>query len=305
MSDKNLRIGVLLGGTSAERAVSLKSGAAVSGALRTLDYDVVDIDVDVNVAETILKAEIDLAFVVLHGGTGEDGSIQGMLEVMGIPYTGSSVMASAIAMDKIISKHLFSSAGLSVPEFEVLSNEQDDTSFDLPVVVKPSKEGSSLGVSIVHTQEEFKAALKSALGYEGPALIEKYIKGKEVQIAVMGAKALGGVEIRPTNEFYDFEAKYTAGKSNYILPPELDDGTYAKAMECGLQAHNALGCGGATRVDLLIDDKGTMYVLEVNTIPGMTETSLLPKIAQEAGLNFPALIESIVRETMRQRRQSV
>ncbi|MFC1769846.1 D-alanine--D-alanine ligase [Nitrospirota bacterium] len=300
MSDKKMKIGVLLGGTSAEREVSLKSGVAVSKALVTLGYDVLDIDVDRNVARAILDSEIDLAFIALHGGTGEDGSIQGMLEVMGIPYTGSGVMASAIAMDKVISKHIFKSAGLSVPEFEVLTQENDDTSFELPVVVKPSKEGSSIGVSIVRTEEEFRVALKNALAYEGPALIERYIKGKEVQIAVLGDRALGGVEVRPTNEFYDFEAKYTAGKTEYILPPEIDDDTYGMSMDCGLAAHNALGCSGATRVDLLIDEVGgEIFVLEVNTIPGMTETSLLPKIAQMAGFDFPALIESIVRETVR------
>ncbi len=293
----DLRIGVLLGGTSAEREVSLKSGAAVSGALKELGYDVVDIDAGADLCARLVQESVDLAFIALHGGTGEDGSVQGLLEVMGIPYTGSGVLASAVAMDKILSKALFERAGIKVPEYEVVHSVETDISMDLPVVVKPSREGSSIGVFIVTERKDLRDAIKAALSYEGPALVERYIMGKEVQIGVLGKRALGGVEVRPTNEFYDYEAKYTAGKTQYILPPEMDERSYARAMEAGLAAHRALGCGGATRVDLLVDGDD-MYALEVNTIPGMTEMSLLPKIAALSGLDFKALLEEIVKDAL-------
>ncbi len=294
---KDLRIGVLLGGTSAEREVSLMSGAAVSVALRELGYDVVDIDAGADLCARLTQERVELAFIALHGGTGEDGSVQGLLEVMGIPYTGSGVLASAVAMDKVLSKALFERAGIMVPEYEVIESIDADVSMELPVVVKPSREGSSIGVFIVSSKEDLREALDSALSYEGPALVESYIKGREVQIAVLGDRALGGVEVRPGNEFYDYEAKYTVGKTEYILPPELDGYSYEKAREAGLLAHKALGCGGATRVDLIIKGED-IYALEVNTIPGMTETSLLPKIAAFSGLDFKALIEEIVKDAL-------
>ncbi len=294
---KDMRIGVLLGGTSAEREVSLLSGAAVSQALRELGYDVVDIDAGADLCARLTEERVELAFIALHGGTGEDGSVQGLLEVMGIPYTGSGVLASAVAMDKVLSKALFERAGIRVPEYEVMDSIDAEVTLELPVVLKPSREGSSIGVFIVTKKEDIRKALESALSYEGPALVERYIKGKEVQIAVLGQRALGGVEVRPTNEFYDYEAKYTVGKTEYILPPELDGHSYEKAKEAGLLAHRALGCGGATRVDLIVDGSD-IYVLEVNTIPGMTETSLLPKIAAHSGLDFKALLEEIVKDAL-------
>ena len=294
---KNLRIGVLLGGTSAEREVSLISGAAVSAALKELGYDVVDIDAGADLSVRIAQERIGLAFIALHGGTGEDGSVQGLLEVMGVPYTGSGVLASAMAMDKLVSKTLFERAGLMVPEFEVLDSADDEVSLELPIVIKPSREGSSIGVFIIKDMSEIRPALEEALKYEGPALVERYIKAKEVHIGVLGNRALGGVEVRPANEFYDYEAKYTAGKTQYVLPPELDEESYSLAMEAGLLAHMSLGCAGATRVDLLVKGED-IYVLEVNTIPGMTETSLLPKIAALSGLDFKALLEEIVNDAL-------
>ena len=288
-----LRIAVLMGGTSAEREISLKSGVAVSRALRELGHDVVDIDAGKDLCTRLMKETVELAFIALHGGSGEDGSVQGMLEVMGMPYTGSGVRASAMAMDKLVSKALFERAGLNVPEFEVITGTDQALSLDLPVVVKPVNEGSSIGVSIVREPAELEPALDAALRY-GYALVESYLQGKEIQIGVLGDRALGGVEVRPSKEFYDYEAKYTAGMTEYILPPELDKESYGRAMEAGLKAHMALGCSGATRVDLIEVD-GEFYALEVNTIPGMTETSLLPKIAGLAGLDFKALINEIVK----------
>lgn len=296
------RIGVLMGGISAEREVSLRSGAAVSGALRSLGLGVVDMDAGHDICSVIGSEKIDLAFIVLHGGYGENGAIQGLLEVQGIPYTGSGIMASAIAMDKLVSKALFRDSGLSVPDYVVVDEPLDDIPLDLPVVVKPSREGSSIGVAIVRKREELRPALEAALSFEGPALVERFISGREIQIGILGDKALGGVEVRPKSDFYSYEAKYTSGMTEYILPPELDGELYKEAQEAGLSAHRAIKATGATRVDLIIDGNGTIYVLEVNTIPGMTETSLLPKIASLAGMDFTALVEAMAVDGLRRHR---
>jgi D-alanine-D-alanine ligase len=295
---RSMKVGVLMGGTSAEREISLKSGSAVSAALKSLGHEVVDIDAGEGLCKQLLSARPEVAFIALHGGTGENGSVQGLLEVMGIPYTGSGVMASAMAMDKLVSKALFERAGLKVPAYQVVGSPEDEVSLSLPVVVKPSQEGSSIGVNIVQRKDELGKALAEALSFDGPALVEQYVKGKEVQIGILGERALGGVEVRPKKEFYDYEAKYTAGMTEYILPPELDESTYSRAMEAGLEAHRALGCRGGTRVDLIVE-AGDIYALEVNTIPGMTETSLLPKIAALAGMDFRGLIREIVDDALK------
>jgi D-alanine-D-alanine ligase len=293
------RIGVLMGGASAEREVSLRSGEAVSGSLRELGYDVVDIDVGPDVCRVLREAGVGVAFLALHGGYGEDGSIQGLLEVMGIPYTGSGVLASALAMDKLASKTLFRAHGLRVPQYQAVRSLKEKPAIGLPVVVKPSREGSSVGVGIVREEAGLGEAIGKALSFGGPAIVEEFIDGKEVHIGVLADRALGGVEIRPSLPFYSYEAKYTSGLTQYILPPELEEDVYGKAKSAALEAHRALGCSGATRVDLLLGATGTPYVLEVNTIPGMTGTSLLPKIAAQAGMGFNALIEEILREALK------
>lgn len=297
------RIGVLMGGQSTEREISLRSGNAVYNALKTLGYDVVGIDVDHNIYNVLRKKNIDIAFIALHGGFGENGAIQGMLEVMGIPYTGSGVLASALAMDKEASKKIFLYNKIPVPPFIVIThppsviNQKFKTvvKFPMPWVVKPTTEGSSIGVSIVREESQFNPAIRKAFRLNNRIIIEKYIKGKEVHIGILNGKVLGGVEVKPSLEFYNYEAKYTAGKTEYKLPPEISSKAYEKAKEVALRAHISLGCKGATRVDLKINEKGNPYVLEVNTIPGMTETSLLPKIAKEVGMDFPVLIEEILR----------
>ncbi len=291
---KNLKIGVLAGGLSAEREVSLKSGEAVYNALLRRGYNAVFIDLGQNACEQIKQSNIEMAFVVLHGGWGENGALQGMLEIMGIPYTGSGVLASALSMDKVASKRLFMQAGLKVPEF-VLTEEPDlkELPFQLPVVVKPSHEGSSVGVSIVESLDEVAPAIRVASEYGWPVIVERYIKGKEIQIGILEDEVLGGVEVRPKRKFYDYTAKYTPGTTEYILPPEIPEHMYEKCKQIALKAHRVLGCSGATRVDLLMAEDG-IYVLEVNTIPGMTETSLLPKIASLAGYSFDDLIERII-----------
>jgi D-alanine-D-alanine ligase len=246
----------------------------------------------------VLKGEnIEIAFIALHGGYGENGSIQGMLEVLGIPYTGSGVLASALAMNKVASKKIFIYHNIPVTAFVVLSKEQRAKSieFNLPWVVKPASEGSSVGVSIVRDKVSFQEALERAFSFGSRVIIEKFIEGKEIHIGILNDRVLGGVEVKPSLEFYNYEAKYTAGLTEYILPPEINTETYEKAKGVALSAHIALGCKGATRVDLMVDSEGHPYVLEVNTIPGMTETSLLPKIARLAGFDFTGLIEEIIK----------
>lgn len=293
------RIGVLLGGQSAEREVSLRSGRAVYMALRTLGYDAVAVDVGPDICTSLTENGVRIAFLALHGGYGEDGSIQGLLEVLGIPYTGSGVLASAIAMDKEASKKVFLYHGIPVPRYAVFDrkslNDMPIIDFAMPWVVKPAAEGSSIGVSIVRQERDFNKAADLAGMYGTRIIVEQYIDGKEIHIGILNGKAVGGVEVRPSLEFYNYEAKYTAGLTEYILPPDIDGDAYERAAATACSAHHAVGCKGATRVDLRIDGKGNPFVLEVNTIPGMTETSLLPKIARLSGYDFPALIEEILR----------
>ncbi|MDI6744041.1 MAG: D-alanine--D-alanine ligase [Thermodesulfovibrionales bacterium] len=320
LTDK--KIGVLMGGVSSEREVSLRSGSAVFNALKKLGYNAVEIDAASNICEVLKKEKIDIAFLVLHGGWGEDGSIQGLLEVMGIPYTGSDVISSAIAMNKSASKKIFLYHKIPVPPFRVVErsalsverfrknselrtpNSELKIDFGMPWVVKPASEGSSVGVSIVRDKGQIESALKNGFSYGNEIIIEKYIEGKEVHIGILNNRVLGGVEVKTSLEFYSYEAKYTAGLTEYILPPKIEEAVYMKARDITLSANKALGCSGATRADLRIDRDGNPYVLEVNTIPGMTETSLLPKIAKEAGLNFSALVEEILKDAIeRQQRR--
>jgi len=320
LTDK--RIGVLMGGISAEREVSLRSGSAIYNALKGLGYNALSIDVGSDICDVLDKGKIEAAFLALHGGYGEDGSIQGMLEVLGIPYTGSGVLASALAMDKEASKKVFLYHGIPVPPFTVIGSpalksrhgdaetrrhSENNTStmppltgspgpsFDFPWVIKPATEGSSVGVSIARDKGNFEKALETAFSYGSRVIVEKYIEGQEIHIGILNGRVLGGVEVRPSLEFYNYEAKYTPGLTEYILPPEITAETYERAKMTALSAHIALGCRGATRVDLRLNAEGEPYVLEVNTIPGMTETSLLPKIAGLAGFDFPGLIEEILR----------
>lgn len=298
-----------MGGLSAEREVSIKSGTAVYNALKGMGYKVVPVTVGHDICEALRREEIEIAFLVLHGGWGEDGSIQGLLEVMGIPYTGSGVLASALAMDKEAAKKIFLFHRVPVAPFVAMTRgdyhqmvgegREPQADFSLPWVVKPASEGSSIGVSIVKERSLLGPALEEAFTYGERVIIEQYIKGREIQVGILNNRILGSVEVRPKKgEFYSYEAKYTPGLTEYLLPPEIEADVLRKVEEIGLTAHRAVGCRGATRVDLIVDENGRIYVLEVNTIPGMTETSLLPKIAAFSGLSFPQLIEEMVREAM-------
>lgn len=305
------RIGVLMGGFSSERDVSIRSGLAIYQALQELGYNSVLIDVGKDIVNVLKKEKVKLAFLALHGGTGENGAIQGMLEVLEIPYTGSGILASALAMDKEASKKIFMYHGLPVAPFVVVQRQEKNsklriqsselrTDFEMPWVVKPAAQGSSIGISIVKEQAGLVPALEKAFSLGKRAIIEKFVEGKEVHIGILGSRALGGVEVKPSLEFYNYEAKYTSGLTEYIIPPQIEDAVYEKAKNIALNAHTAIGCSGATRVDLRIDENATPYVLEVNTLPGMTATSLLPKIAQFAGLSFKNLIEEIMRLALKE-----
>ena len=291
---KTKRIGILLGGLSSERDVSLRTGAAIGKALREAGYTAIDLDVGKDIAEKLKGERIDVAFIALHGRYGEDGSIQGLLESMFIPYTGSGVLASALAMDKVAAKRAFVAAGLPVPKQVVFDTVEEALGaklpFDLPAVVKPSREGSSVGVHIVKTRAEFEAGVKEAATHAGQLLVEQFVAGREVQGAVLDNVALGVIEVKPAREFYDSTAKYGPGSgTQYIFPAELPPPLYQRVMDVSLAAHKALGCSGASRSDVIATPDGGVVLLEINTLPGMTETSLLPKIAAGRGIPFTEL----------------
>ena len=302
------RIGVLMGGLSSEREVSLASGGAILKALRERGYDAVGIDAGRDVAERLHAEGVTIAFNGLHGKYGEDGAVQGLLEMLGIPYTGSGVLASALGMNKILSKTIFRAYGLRVGAFQVISRGDRKglaaalAATGLPLVVKPSCEGSSVGVSIVRTEQELGPAAELAFSYDREILVEQYIPGMEVQVGVLGSRALGAIEIVPKDSFYSYKAKYEAGGSEHFFPARVPEEVYQRTLDAGLLAHRVLGCRGYSRVDFIIDDEGVPAILEVNTLPGMTATSLLPEIALGAGLPFPDLLEEILRLALEEQR---
>jgi D-alanine-D-alanine ligase len=295
------KIGVLMGGLSSEREVSLATGNAILAALTDKGYNAVAVDVNRDVGERLLREGIEIAFNALHGKFGEDGAIQGLLEIVGIPYTGSGILASAMGMNKIISKTVFKTYGLHVGPFMVMNSsdrnllETAQAEIGFPLVVKPSSEGSSVGVSLVHKREELDAAVKLAFSYDREILIEKYVRGMEVQVGILGERALGAIEIVPRDAFYSYKAKYEKGMSDHFFPARVPKEIYDRTLDAGLLAHRAVGCRGYSRVDFIIDDDGTPSILEVNTLPGMTATSLLPEIANGVGIPFPKLVEEILR----------
>ncbi len=295
---KKKKIGVLMGGLSAEREVSLASGTAVLKALQEQGYDAVAIDMGRDLARVLVKEGVEIAFICLHGRYGEDGAVQGLLEVMGIPYTGAGVLASALAMNKIYAKRMFQTSGLTVAPYQVLRRgdrfDPAVAGFSLPVVVKPSQEGSSVGVTIVRQMEDIDKALETAFAYDAEALVEQFIKGREIQVGILEESALGAIEIVPKKEFYDYEAKYTDGMAEHIYPAPLSADLYRKVLDEGEKAHAALGCCGYSRVDFLVTEKEECFLLEVNTLPGMTALSLLPEIARGAGIGFAELVARIV-----------
>jgi D-alanine-D-alanine ligase len=297
------RVGVLMGGLCAERDVSLRTGAGVASALEGRGHEVVRIAFGPGtrgVDQLVRDAEIDVAFLALHGRGGEDGCIQGFLELVGIPYTGSSVLASALAMDKLKSKELFRLHNVPTAPYYVATKDSLDGleevhgSFGFPVIVKPRGEGSSVGVSRANDLVELEASIRGALVHDDLALVERFVRGMEVHVGVLDGRALGAIEVVPKSGVYDYASKYTPGATDYICPPRLGTTRARGVMNLAERAARSLGCTGACRIDLLVTEGENEYVLEVNTLPGMTETSLLPKIAASAGVDYGALCEAIL-----------
>ena len=292
------KIGVLLGGLSAEREISLKTGQAALDALRGLGYNAIAVDVDTTLPQQLRNNAIDIAFVALHGRFGEDGRVQGLLEMMQIPYTGSGVMASSMAIDKVMTKQQFLLHAVPTPEFDFMRSGDSLTSLmrrcrEFPVVIKPSREGSTIGITIAEDESTLRDGLELAAKLDGTVLVEEFIDGRELTVSVVNAMALPIIEIVPKSGFYDYRSKYTTGATEYLLPAAVGEDCTLKIQQAALKACSILGCRGAVRADFMLrGDK--YYCIEVNTIPGMTETSLLPKAAQAAGIDFPQLVELIL-----------
>lgn len=301
MELRRMRIGVLLGGMSEERPISLLTGAAIAGTLRAEGYDTVEIDVDERVAERIRRENVGVAVLALHGKYGEDGTIQGLLEMMKIPYTGSGVLGSALAMDKIVSKELFLFHGIPTPAYFTTSSDPRDggehipCGFGFPLVVKPSASGSSIGVTIARDRESFRGAVREARRYGCEVLVEEFIPGKLVTVGMIDGEGLPIIEIRPKSGIYDYKAKYTKGETEYVLPAELDETTAETCARLSQKVRTVLRCRGVCRSDAIVDSRNRVFFLELNTLPGLTETSLIPKAAAHAGIPFAALLERMLR----------
>ena len=333
-----MKIAVLMGGTSAERDVSLASGAGVVEGLRAAGHDVIPIDT-ARGYETLkgedvknisgIKAEppsveelqkyagelsieavkspdlrdVDVVFIILHGGSGEDGTIQALLDLVNIPYTGSGVLGSAIAMNKQMAKNIFIANEIPTPEFFVIDYEQNlsidsvdkriESSIGYPVMIKPNNQGSSVGLSFVKSKDELKRALDVGLQYDNRLLFEKYIKGREFTVSILGDEVLPLFEVIPESGLYDYKHKYTSGKTKYVCPVDLPADLQELINSLGMKAFKALDCTGFGRVDFRLSETNKPYCLEVNTLPGMTKTSLVPKAAKAAGIEFPQLLEKI------------
>jgi D-alanine-D-alanine ligase len=301
------RVAVLKGGRSLERQVSLKSGARVEDALEHLGHDVVAIDVGHDLVARLRESTPDAAFICLHGRDGEDGTVQELLEIVGVPYTGSGVSACMRCADKVVAKHAIRDAGLPTPDFFAFS----ETAFKqlgaadtlpaieerlgFPVVVKPADQGSALGIRFAPDAGAVPAALVAAFSYSQKVLLERAVDGRELAVSILADKALPIVEAIPIGEdFYDFEARYEIGRTEFVCPADLGDDVTARVQSLALDVHRLLGCRGLSRVDLMLDAGGEPWVLEVNTVPGMTETSLLPQAADAAGIDFDQLVARIL-----------
>ncbi len=294
---KKKRVGVLMGGTSSERDISLRTGKSVHKALKENGFaEVTLIDVDNDIAKKLQSKRIEVAFIALHGSPGEDGRIQGLLEIMGIAYTGSGVLSSALCMDKVATKEVLHYHGILTPPFRVLNpGSNPPGGLKLPCVVKPPSEGSTIGVSLVKKRSEFKEAFKMARRFSSAVLVESYIEGREVTVSVLDLQRdLPVVEIQPSGDFYDYKAKYTAGNAEFVVPAKLKKTELKRVRAAALASYKALRCRGAARVDMIIDHKGVPYVIEVNTVPGMTKMSLLPMAALSAGISYGALVEEML-----------
>ncbi|GAA6131009.1 D-alanine--D-alanine ligase [Halopseudomonas sabulinigri] len=292
------RVAVLFGGTSAERAVSLKSGAAVLEALLGAGVNAYGIDADERLAEQLIAERPDRVFIALHGRGGEDGSLQGLLESLRIPYTGSGVMASAVGMDKLVTKQIWQSLGLSTPAYAMLGGIDECAAIveklGTPLIIKPVHEGSSIGMAKANSLAELQDAWRGAQTYDDQALVEQWVQGAEFTVAILDGKALPAIRLRTPHNFYDYDAKYLANDTQYLCPCELPAEKEAELAELSLRAFNAVGCRGWGRVDVMQDEAGRFYLLEVNTVPGMTDHSLVPMAAKATGMSFTDLVLAIL-----------
>jgi D-alanine-D-alanine ligase len=304
MSSKFGKVAVMFGGTSAEREVSLRSGAAVLAALQKQGLDAHAFDPKDQPLSALTSAGFDRVFIVLHGRGGEDGTMQGALQLMGLPYTGSRVLGSALAMDKIRCKWLFQAQGLPTAKFLVAEAGKQLNYQDIlqqlagKVMVKPANEGSSIGMSAASTAQELEQALAVASKYDSDVLVEQWIQGREFTVTVLNGKALPIVEMRTPRSFYDYEAKYQSNSTEYLCPAPLTADQTAFLQQAAAAAFTAVGASGWGRVDAMLDEQGNFYLLEVNTVPGMTEKSLVPMAAKAAGLSFEQLVLQILEQTL-------
>jgi len=292
------RIGVLYGGVSAEREVSLSSGRAVIDACHSLGIDVVDIEINNDVIDCIKKANIDTAFIALHGGIGEDGRLQSLLDFMGIRYTGSGVQSSVVAMNKLMSKQMWLGMGLPTPKFSIIDKSIDSdellASLGGKAIIKPAHEGSSIGMTIVKNSDELNEAYQTALKFDGCVFAEQLLPGAEYTVAVLNGEVLPPIKLETDHVFYDYDAKYLADDTRYLCPCGLSKEKEDELKALSLWAFNSLQCQGWGRVDVMVDEAGEFSVLEVNTVPGMTSHSLVPMAAKAAGYSFDALIGTII-----------
>lgn len=306
MFNKNQVVAVVMGGPSAEREVSLNTGAAIANALREYGYtNVVEIDLDPrNFGKQLAESKAEVVFNAVHGLYGEDGRLQTLLEIREMPYTGSGMIASVSCMDKVITKRMLRDAGISTPACLIVNKKESGIKekimqrFSLPVVIKPASQGSSIGVEIVKEENQLDEALANAFKYSRDILVEEFIGGKELTVSMMQKDgevvALPVIHIAPHSGTYDYHSKYTKGATEYICPADLDEETTKKVQEISKQAYEVLGCSGVARADVMLDETGNGYVLEINTVPGMTATSLVPKAAAAAGISFPELCNIIL-----------
>ena len=291
-----MKVALIFGGPSPEAEISRKSAESVESALKKLGYEVFPVELGKDLPLKLMEINPDRAFLVLHGSPGEDGTVQGLLEVMGIPYTGSGVAASAVTIDKDLTKRVLKSHGIPVPAGITLYGEDEVTPEELefPCVVKPARTGSSVGVNLVKSPDRFREALKEAFKYDSKVLIEELLEGKELTVGVVNGRALTPVEIVPGREFYDYAAKYEDSSTRYLVPASVNSHLEKRLKSLAEQVYKVLECRGAVRVDFKLNRFGSPFVLEVNTIPGLTERSLLPKAAAYEGLSFEELIEEMI-----------
>ena len=295
------KIAVLMGGSSSEREVSLSSGKAMFAASAALGYDAISVEFKDDILSHLdtLKS-VDIVLIALHGGIGENGRIQGMFESLGIRYTGSDALSSTICMDKHISKLLAEDVGIATPRWKRIRKGQSiyKNEFDYPFVVKPNSEGSTIGLTIVHNENDYDSAVEEAFKYDDEILIEEFISGKEITVSIVGEDVLPIIEIRPEHGLYDYECKYTKGMTEYICPAELNEDLTKRIKQTAFEVYKLLKCRHYGRVDLRLDNNNQHWFLELNTLPGMTDTSLLPKAAKATGISFEQLIGKIIKQSL-------